>query len=266
MEKPLVSVIIACYNAEQFLDQCLLALIGQTYPNIEIIICDDASKDASLEKLCLWAEKDHRIKVLRNDKNLFAAETRNRCFKEAKGEYFCIQDVDDVSTPNRIERLIEEIHSEDVDFVSSAAYIFYDNPNVSHGVMKMSKKYPTKNDFLWGISFIHPATIFTRQCIESVGGYRVSPETRRCQDYDLFMRLYAKGFRGKNVGDILYGYRLDKENYRRRTFNARLGEVKIRKKGYRNLNIIFPWGWLCAYKPIVSHFVQQVKNLLNARY
>ncbi len=265
MEKPLVSVIIACYNAEQYIDQCMSALVEQTYSNIEIIVCDDASKDGSLEKLNQWARKDSRIKVLHNDTNLFAAATRNKCFKEAQGDYFCIQDVDDVSMPNRIEVLINEINSEDVNFVSSAAFIFYDDPNVSHGIMKMRNKYPTKNDFLWGISFIHPASIFNRQCIETVGGYRVSPETRRCQDYDLFMRLYAHGYKGKNINEILYRYRLDTDNYKRRTFEARLGEVKIRKKGYRELGIMMPWGWICAYKPILSHFVQLVKNVLNVR-
>ena len=112
MDKPLVSVIIACYNAENYIDQCFEALVGQTYQNIEIVVCDDASKDNSLIKLNEWAQRDTRIKVLHNEKNLFAAATRNYCFKEAKGDFFCIQDIDDVSMPNRIERLIEELQKE----------------------------------------------------------------------------------------------------------------------------------------------------------
>ena len=261
MEKPLVSVIIACYNAELYIDQCLTALVEQTYQNIEIVVCDDASKDGSLGKLNKWAEKDSRIKVLHNDTNLFAAATRNKCFKEAQGNYFCIQDVDDVSMPNRIERLVDVIQSDDVDFVSSAMQCFDGALDNKTDVLICKKEYPTKKDFLRGISFCHPATLFTRECIEKIEGYRVSPDTRRCQDYDMFMRLYAAGFRGKNIAEILYGYRLDNDNYKRRTFNARLGEVKIRKKGYRELGIMLPWGWICAYKPILAHIVQLIKTI-----
>ena len=49
MDRPLVSVIIACYNAENYIDQCFEALIGQTYQNIEIVVCDDGSNDGTID-------------------------------------------------------------------------------------------------------------------------------------------------------------------------------------------------------------------------
>lgn len=237
-EQPLVSVIVACYNGEQYIDQCFEALIHQTYSNIEILVCDDASTDDSLNKLQQWAEKDSRVKVLHNAFNLFAAASRNRCFKEAKGDYFCIQDVDDISLPNRIERLLEVIQSEDVDFVSSPMQCFDGSLNNLTEVIECKKEYPNKKDFLRNIAFCHPATLFTRECIEQVNGYRVSPDTRRCQDYDMFMRLYAAGYKGKNIKEPLYLYRRDEGNFKRgQTYVTAKCAYKVRKYGFKQMNI-----------------------------
>lgn len=257
----LVSVIIACYNGEKYIDDCLYSITNQTYSNLEILICDDNSSDKSFLKLKEWEQKDNRIVVLKNNTNLYAAATRNRCFKKAKGYYFLIQDIDDYSELNRVECLLDAITEEGVDFVSSPVSTFVDDINKPTGVIKY-KVFPTKYDFLWRISFNHPATMFSAECIKAVGGYRVSPETRRGQDFDLFMRLYALGFKGKNIQEVLYRYRVDADNYKRRSFAGRLGEIKIRKKGYKALGIYYI-GWLFAYKPIVAYFVQGIKTFFK---
>lgn len=254
----LVSVIIACYNGEEYIDNCLESITSQSYSNLEIIVCDDNSSDNSYLKLKEWEKKDNRVIVLRNGTNQYAAATRNRCFGVAKGSYYLIQDIDDYSEPNRVEYLLDVITKENIDFVSSTVSTFVDDINKPTGIIKY-KDYPTKYDFLWRISFNHPATMFSAECIRDVGGYRVSPETRRGQDFDLFMRLYAHGFKGKNVQEVLYRYRVDEDNYKRRSFAGRLGEIKIREKGYKALGIYYI-GWLFSYKPIVAYFVQGFKN------
>ncbi len=260
---PLVSVIIACYNAQDYIDQCMESLVNQTYNNIEIVVCDDASKDNSYPILQEWAKNDSRIVVLKNENNLFAAATRNRCFEVAKGEYFCIQDVDDVSKTNRIEELVKEIQSENVDFISSAMQCFDgDVTNEKHVITH--KTYPQKKDFLYGISFCHPATIFTRKCIIEVGGYRVSPETRRCQDYDMFMRLYAKGYKGKNVSAPLYYYRLDEGTKKRgANYSATLCEYNVRKYGFKELRLPFLLRRVFILKPIMAYCIIWIVQKFN---
>ena len=262
-DNPLVSVIIACFNGEDYIDQCIEALVKQTYQNIEIVVCDDASKDGSLALLQKWAEKDPRVVVLHNEANLFAAASRNKCFKAAKGDYFCIQDVDDISMPNRIERLLAEIQSDDVDFVSSAMQCFEGTPNNKKELIVCKKKYPTKKDFLRGISFCHPATLFTRKCIEKVNGYRVSSDTRRCQDYDMFMRLYAEGYKGKNLKEPLYLYRRDMETMKRgQTFSSAVCGYKVRKYGFKKLQLSTPIAFVYSLRPWVAFIYHKLTNLL----
>lgn len=256
---PLVSVIIACYNAEQYIDLCFEGLLNQTYQNFEIIVCDDASTDSSLKKLNEWETKDGRIKVLHNEKNMFAPYTRNRCLEISQGEFCMIHDIDDTSTPDRIEKQVKVLQNEpDLGFVSGSMAAFVENPGETFTVLKNKKEYPTKWDFLWNTPFFHPVSMFTRECIMSVGGYRVAEETRRGQDYDMFMRMYAAGYKGKNIDEPLYNFRMDAANIKRRTFKARIGEYKIRKFGFKAMGLM-PWAFPFLFKPFVAHIVQKIR-------
>lgn len=259
---PLVSVIIAVYNGAPYIDDCLTSIVGQTYKNLEIIICNDASTDNSGDLLEKWKDIDNRIIVIHNTENMYAGTSRNRCFKMAKGKYFCLQDIDDVSHIDRVEKLVSVMENEDVDFVSSPMECFENSYTSVSSVMVQRKEYPTNKSFLWGISFNHPATMFSSKCIMTVNGYRISRETKRCEDYDLFMRLYQAGFKGKNISEPLYYYRYDKETIKRgATIDSILGEYKVRKLNYRKFNFAFPIRILFSLKPFVSFVVSKIRTV-----
>jgi len=256
MKNELISVIIACYNAELYIDECLDSIITQSYSNIEIIICDDASTDGSYSILEKWKIKDSRIILLRNEKNLFQATSRNSCINLAKGKYILIHDIDDLSAGNRIEVLLSNLLKNNVSFVSSSMATIDDQGKVSYDKILKHKKWPNKYDFLWNVPFNHPATLFLTDEINKVNGYRVDKETKRGEDYDMFMRLYSIGAKGMNVDEPLYLYRLDSDNYKRRTFTARIDECKIRYKGFKKLNILII-GFPFVFKPLLVHFTKR---------
>lgn len=258
VNQSLVSIIIACYNAENYIDVCINSLLNQTNQNFEIIICDDASTDGSVSVLKRWAKMDERIHLLYNQKHMYAAATRNKCIKASRGKYLMEQDVDDYSKPDRIERLLQTLQGEKVDFVSSAMLVFDQNPDKIEEIMNKKTEYPKRYHFLWGLPFFHPATMFTRECLTAVSGYRVAEETKRTEDLDLFMRLYAKGYQGKNIHDPLYVYRVDDDNINRRDFQSRKCEIKIRKKGYTALGMM-PWALPFVYKPIPAYIYQKIR-------
>lgn len=252
-----VSVIIAAYNVEKYIGECLDDIIGQTHQNFEIIICDDCSSDMTASIIKNYQKKDNRIIYIKNQENLYAAQSRNNCFNIATGEYYMIQDADDRADPCRIETLLNTIVGSEYDFVSSGQYLFDEE-----GVYKKynpKKEVPTSKDFLSGLPFCHAATMFKKSCILAVGGYRVSDETRCGQDYDLFFRLFAAGFIGINIQPYLYGYRVDRNTIARRKFKYRIDECKIRLKGYKALGLL-PIGYLYCVKPIIAYFVQKLKG------
>jgi glycosyltransferase EpsE len=79
---------------------------------------------------------------------------------------------------------------------------------------------------------MHGALMFRRQALLSCGNYRVCRHTRRTEDYDLLMRMYARGFCGYNLPDSLYAYREDQEAEQRRKYRYRVDEVFIRINGF----------------------------------
>ncbi|GEM_PF-382688 len=91
---PKVSVIIANYNGERYLKKCLDSVFALSYPKFEVIVCDDGSKDLSLEILKSYQKKAGNFRILRNKKNLGASATRNRAAKFAKGEVLVFLDND----------------------------------------------------------------------------------------------------------------------------------------------------------------------------
>lgn len=261
VEAPMISVIMSAYNCENSIDECIESIVAQTYENWEFIICDDGSTDGTYEKLKTWEKREPRIRVLKNEKNLKQAASRNRCISVAKGVYILIQDADDLSERNRMEKLLNSFEPE-YDFIGSFAYLF--NENGCYGVMKRPL-YPKVKDFYWIPPYVCASMLFRIECLKKVEGYRVSKYTQRGEDYDLLLRLYAAGYQGKNIPDKLYGYRVDQNNYGRRTFRARLDECVIRYQGFRENRILFPFGWLYVLKPIPAHIIQTLRNMGRER-
>ena len=100
--------------------------------------------------------------------------------------------------------------------------------------------------------------MFRRECLEEMGGYRTGKSTRRMEDYDLFMRLYASGYKGYNIQKPLMRYTIstEKDKYR-----FRIDEAKVRWQGYCRLGLM-PWGAVWALRPLLVGLIP--KRLLLA--
>lgn len=96
---PLISVIVPVYKVEKYLDRCVQSIVGQTYSNLEIILIDDGSPDASGAMCDAWAEKDSRIRVIHQE-NAGAGAARNAGMDAAKGELLGFVDSDDYIAPD----------------------------------------------------------------------------------------------------------------------------------------------------------------------
>lgn len=103
----MVSVIIPVYNAENYIEECLDSLLGQTYPDFEVICVDDGSKDRSLEILRGYETRDGRISVL-TQKNQYAGVARNAGMERAKGKYLLFLDADDFFREDMLEQAVSK--------------------------------------------------------------------------------------------------------------------------------------------------------------
>ena len=105
MKQPLVSVIIPNYNYAHYLPETLDSVLGQGYPNIEIIVVDDGSQDDSENVIRSYGERVRLIK----QKNQGVSAARNRGVQESSGELIAFLDADDVWLPNKLERQVQRI-------------------------------------------------------------------------------------------------------------------------------------------------------------
>ena len=127
--RKLLSVIIPIYNVEKYLDKCILSVINQTYTNLEIILVDDGSKDASRLICDKYAKQDNRIIVIHKE-NAGLSSARNKGLDVAKGEYIAFLDSDDYISEEMYEKLIDVIEFNNCDIAACAVQSVLENGQV----------------------------------------------------------------------------------------------------------------------------------------
>lgn len=119
----LVSICVPTYNGEKYLKECLDSLLAQSYTNIEIIIVDDGSRDGTVQLVKAYEQKDQRLKLFVNEKNLGLVGNWNRCIEHSKGEWIKFVFQDDYLEYNCVQQFIEHAKKDTSLLVSKRSFI-----------------------------------------------------------------------------------------------------------------------------------------------
>ena len=119
----LISVIVPIYNTEKYLVECIESIREQTYSNIEIILVDDGSTDASIEICDEFSKKDSRVRVFHKE-NEGSVVAKNFGIQQSKGEYIILVDSDDTVSDKMIEVLYTHIKEKNADIAIGNYYIY----------------------------------------------------------------------------------------------------------------------------------------------
>jgi glycosyltransferase involved in cell wall biosynthesis len=205
LKQPLVSIIMPAYNCEKFIRQSLESILNQTYSNIEILICDDASKDKT--KKIIDNYTDSRIKRFHNATNLGYLKTWNKLMKHAKGDYITFQDADDYSDLERIGILINEFKKDSHLGAVGSNYIrvddkgnFNSTSNFSIELAEILRKIPDQFDI------IGSGLMIKKEVYQKIGGYNEFFDRIGAEDYYWFC-LISEKFNFRNIKKALYYYR-----------------------------------------------------------
>lgn len=197
----LVSIITPVYNAEEFIRETIQSVIQQTYENWEMIIVDDCSTDSSYEIIMSLAKNDKRVKCIRLNNNLGVAEARNFGLREAKGEFICFLDADDLWGRSKLQRQIDFMKKNQY-AISFTAYELIDrNSNSLNKVVSIPKKV-TYNQLLKG-NVIGCLTIMINR---SLIGEFFMPKIRH-EDYATWLSLLKRGYDAYGINEVLAYYR-----------------------------------------------------------
>lgn len=122
-ERPLVSVIVPCFNAEKTVTRTLDSLAAQTLRDLEIVAVNDGSTDHTLDVLNHWKDDHPDVNiVIYSKENEGIAETRNFGVARVSGKYFGFLDSDDYTAPGMYRDLSEKAEEEDLELVISDFY------------------------------------------------------------------------------------------------------------------------------------------------
>ncbi|NTU73660.1 glycosyltransferase [Candidatus Roizmanbacteria bacterium] len=229
-----VSIIMGIYNCAATLSEALDSILAQSFSDWELILCDDCSTDSSLEIAQSYKKKfPQKIMVIRNAKNSKLAYTLNHCLRYATGEYIARMDGDDISLPQRLQKQVDFLDANpDYAVVSTAMIVFDEKGNKA---VRRKIECPDKYSLAANPCFDHATIMMRKTAFEKLGGYIVSRRTERGQDYDLWFRFFATGYKGYNMQEPLYKVRENTSTFSRRTLTSRLYIALTMLIGYRLL-------------------------------
>lgn len=222
--RPLISVIMAVWNAQRYLGRCLRSMARQTVTDYEFIIVDDGSTDGSRRFLERWARKDRRIRLITRE-NRGLTRSLNEALAAARGDYIARMDADDISLPNRFALQIDYLvhHPECVAVGSEVLLIDPEGwPIAPRGHVQTHAEISRKLLQGNGGAMSHPAIMVRAAVLRAIGGY--DERFAVAQDFDLFLRLAEVG-QLANLPEVLLLWRQSKQSVNQ-TRHAQWNEVK----------------------------------------
>jgi len=244
-----ISVLMGIYNCAPTLSAAIDSLLSQTEQDWELILCDDGSSDDTFAIAEAYRQQyPSRILLLQNERNMGLNYTLNRCLSHAGGKYIARMDGDDLSLPTRFAEEAAFLDSHPEISIVSCPMEYFDQTGIWGRGWAIPQ--PAPMDFLSGTPFCHAPCMVRAEAIRAVGGYSTDPRTIRAEDYDLWFRMYAAGYRGCNLPDPLYRMRDDRDALSRRKFRFCLHEAYVRFRGFRLLKLPL-WTRVYALRPIL---------------
>lgn len=265
MDDTLISVIMGVYyhrSDTTLLERSVRSILGQTFQNLELLICDDGSSDDAIQLLDRLAQQDRRIRLIRPGGVYSLPCKLNVCLKNAKGTWIGRMDDDDYSRPERLEKQLKFLQEHpEFSFIGCNVNLVQNGKTV--GTRNLPGR-PVVRDFYFVQPFIHPALLFRRDALMAVGGYSEDKYCILCEDYDLLLRMYAAGYCGANLQERLLDYSISENAAGNRRMQHRWNEVVTRYRRFSELEILGKT-WPYVVKPIVVGLIPEkvLKKIKN---
>ena len=183
----LVSIITPNYNCAQFICETIRSVQAQTYKEWEMIIVDDCSTDGSIEVVKPYAERDARIRVLKNPTNSGAAVSRNYALREAKGRWVAFLDSDDLWHPEKLERQLQFMVERDLAF----SYTQYNEISESGSETGVSVSGPLRITKFGMFCFCWPGCLTVMYDREKIGDIQIA-DIKKNNDYAMWLKVCRK--------------------------------------------------------------------------
>jgi glycosyltransferase involved in cell wall biosynthesis len=196
---PTVSVIVPCYNLGEYLDEAIESVLSQTYQDFEILIVDDGSTDPATQALLADYHRP-KTRVMRMPHGGVSA-ARNLAIANTTGAYLCALDADDRLEPTYFEKAVPLLDADpSLTFVSCWLRTFGDEE------WEWKPEQCDLPALLWEDTIL-TASLMRRDTVVAVGGYDTQMPIQGLEDWDLWLTLAERGYRGVILREVLFNYR-----------------------------------------------------------
>jgi glycosyltransferase involved in cell wall biosynthesis len=224
---PIVSIIVPAYDAAAFIGTALESALAQTMSDLEVLVVDDGSHDATAAIVARRAADEPRLQLLRTGANGGPAKARNLALDAARGIWVAILDADDTWAPDRLERLLEVASREAADVVADdlelvdgesgrrlgTAFGFDPEAGPSRLDATSFIRGNAFGDRRFSLGYLKP---LLRRAVLEEAGIRYPEDVRIGEDYQLLLDCLIAGARAVLVPVALYRYRLNPSSISRR--------------------------------------------------
>ena len=177
----LISVVVTCYNHENYIEQCLRSIFNQTYRNIELIVLDDGSTDSSSEVIQEVLKESPFVTIFESHENIGVVRTRNKGLNLLNGDYFLFVDSDDFLDDRYVEELYDCAINHQADVVYCDLFNFEKNE-----VYLKAQEYELHSllvsNYISNCSLVKKAILKDAYYDEKLSG-------KKLEDYDFFLNL-----------------------------------------------------------------------------
>ncbi len=218
------------------LERSVRSILAQSFTNFEFLICQQDSTPEAVAMLEQLATEDDRINLIYGAEADSLTKKLNRCISAAQGDYLARMDDDDYALPERLTSQVSFLEQHPgIAFVGCAVKVEQSGKIVGQ---RRFPERPAVHDFFMTQPYIHPALVFRKAALDTVGGYRLEDDCAGCEDYELLLRLYEAGFTGANLTTPQLIYTIPPKGTTNRSFAMRYNEVRTRYRRFRALGLL----------------------------
>lgn len=219
---PTVSVILPVYNGERFLREAIDSILAQTFTDFEFLLLNDGSTDGS--EAIIQSYTDPRIVYVKNERNEGLINTLNKALDLARGEYVARMDADDASAPERLQVQKAWLDQNPETAVVASFSTETDEDGKPLGFFAPDRRYVTAPEIRRRLPrmncLTHPSIMARAAVLKE---YRYAANQKNIEDYDLWLRLAADGFRLEKIPQPLLLYRVH---------GASVTQTKLRSRNF----------------------------------
>lgn len=240
----LVSIVMPVLDAESWLGEAIESALAQTYSDLELVIVDDGSLDASRDVAAAAAARDPRIRLLALERDpalTSSARAANAGIAIARGDWIARLDADDICLPDRLERQLEFLEARGLDGCGALAEAFGEEARI---YWFAESHEGIERELIFRVGILHPTLLARAELMRRI------PYRREAsfEDYEWTIRAVAAGARFGNLQEVLLRHRVHPGQANRRWRALFLSD--LRRYRFQHIMRLFPETRPAAYQPL----------------